>query len=179
MSKEGSCLPVPGVYFDVSACQPSSHHSQLPLSPLLGWEMERAGAAHVSLERAEGSSGEPARRLVLQLFRNGGGFSFHPCPISSIHPLLCSCPSLSRDSPPSRLHALLPSPSLPPVVLHGEEPKLTSTNSKLLVASHTSRTTQTTRDDTKSQETKSRRKRLLVQKCALRRGTNPAKPALA
>lgn len=112
-------------------------------------------------------------------------------PVSSTHPLLCSCPSLSRYLPPSWLHALPPSPSRAPTVLHGEDPKLTSANSKLLTAhprrvslvpsqaSHTSRTTQTARDDTKSPETQSRSKRLQVQRCALRRGTNLVKPALA
>lgn len=70
-----------------------------------------------------------------------------------------------------------------------------STNHKLLMAhlkrvslvpflaSHTSRTTlrlrKTTHNDAKSQETRSRSKRLQVQRCDLRRGMSFAIPALA
>lgn len=108
---------------------------------------------------------------------------FHP-------PIPCSAPALHSLSP-SWLQCSPPSPSRAPIVLHGEDPKLTSTNSKLLTARpervslapsqalHTSRTMRTTCDDTKSQETQSRCKRLQVQRCAFRRGTNLVKPALA
>lgn len=106
---------------------------------------------------------------------------------SSIHSLLCSCPSLSRFPPPSRLQFSSPF-SFP--CSYSVTWRRSKTNIYKLQTSHGS----SQKDflgsfsgiahfqdstNTKSQETQNRSKRLQVQRCALRRGTNLMKPALA